>query len=175
MPEKSTEPRRRKALPPPDPRYRPALIDAHILDLSIGEANVAAVERILDLARTLELMVLLPCSVKHELDRPETPADVKRRANALIYSLKLELTADEAKLHREARALLQGNAKPGKHAMDAFHLVEAAKWGSFFVTLDGRINRKAAEIQGLLPGLWIVSPVGLLAIFDHHRATEAEP
>ena len=172
-PDPPAQPRRRKPSPPPDPRYHPALIDAHILDRSIGAANVAAVERILELTRSTQLMVLLPCSVKHELDRPETPADVRRRATDLIYSLKLDLTPGEARLHREARAILQGNAKPGKHAMDAFHLVEAAKWGSFFVTLDGRIIKKAAEIRAVLPGLWIVNPVELLAIFDQHGATGA--
>jgi len=52
--------------------------------------------------------------------------------------------------------------------MDAFHLVEAAKWGSFFVTLDRRISKKSADIEAILPGLWIVSPIELLAIFDRH-------
>ncbi len=52
--------------------------------------------------------------------------------------------------------------------MDAFHLVEAAKWGSFFVTLDRRISKKSADIEAVLPGLWIVSPTELLAIFDRH-------
>jgi len=58
-PNHPVEPRRRRRRPPPDPHYHPALIDAHILDRSIGEANVAAVERILALARSMQLMISL--------------------------------------------------------------------------------------------------------------------
>lgn len=38
--------------------------------------------------------------------------------------MEVQLTEPELALHERVRAVIQGNAKPGRHHKDAFHLVE---------------------------------------------------
>jgi hypothetical protein len=129
-----------------DPRYGNNFIDANFLHRTGGPED-AAVDTILKLARADEFTLLLPYSVKAEIDRPHTPAEVKRKAAQLSYSMQVQLTAPELARHEKIRALIQGNAKPGEHDKDAFHLVESAKYGGrYFLTNDGRLLNKAAEV-----------------------------
>jgi len=61
---------------------------------------------------------------------------------------------------------MRGNAAPGKHDADAFHVVEAAKYGGrHFITNDTRILRKKAEISELT-GIDVVTPTEFLARYD---------
>ncbi len=115
--------------------------------------------------------MLLPHSVKAEIDRPQTPARVKALASELIYSIPVELTQSENEIHSRLRIIMKGNALSDKHDADAFHVVEAAKYGGYFVTLDDRILKKKSEISNVLPGLWIVKPQELVDIF---RSTGCE-
>jgi hypothetical protein len=110
-----------------DPRYVNNLIDAHVLDRTSGLQD-AAVDQILELAAGGEITVLLPHSVKTEIEHPNTPEDVKRRAIALIYTEPVQLTPQELALHQKIRNILRGKAKPGKHDRDAYHVVESAKY-----------------------------------------------
>jgi hypothetical protein len=66
-----------------DPRYGNNHIDAHFLDAVEGEEG-HAVERILALYEGTEFTLLLPHSVKAEIDHPNTPAHVKARARGFI-------------------------------------------------------------------------------------------
>jgi hypothetical protein len=101
--------------------------------------------------------------VNQELRHAHTPAYVKNRAANLIYTEQVELTDDERETHEKVRALIQGNAKPGQHDSDAFHLVESAKYGSHFITNDQRLLKKANEIwellhlKVLLPSRWLTA------------------
>ena len=116
-----------------DPRIFNTLLDAHVLDRT-GGPDDAAVDEILGLD---ELTLILPHSVKSEIEHPNTPADVKRRALGLIYTLPVSLTPPEQELHQRVRTIVRGNAKPGKHDRDAFHLVEIHKHGGvYFITID---------------------------------------
>jgi hypothetical protein len=121
-------------------------IDANALDHA-GEPRGAAVDRILALAEEGEFTLLLPYSVQAEIAHQNTPPKVKRLASRLIYSMLVQLTEQEKATHKWIRELIQGNAGPGKHADDAFHLVESAKnGGRHFITNDGRLLKKAPEI-----------------------------
>jgi hypothetical protein len=109
-----------------DPRFGNNFIDANVLDRTGGPED-AAVDEILRLRDDGAFTVLLPYSVKAEIEHPNTPKEVKERAALLSYSMPVpveELTPDEAATHDKIRALIQGNAKPGQHSKDAFHLVE---------------------------------------------------
>ncbi|MBN8811846.1 MULTISPECIES: hypothetical protein [unclassified Sphingomonas] len=112
------------------------------------------------------MSVLLPHSVKAEIENPNTPTAVKCRAADLIYTMPVSLNPGELDVHAKVRALMRGNALSNQHDSDAFHVVEASKYGGYFVTLDKRILRKSAELRALLPGLWVVSPQELVGIYN---------
>jgi len=67
------------------------------------------------------------------------------------------MPANGAAQHQKVREIMRGNAKEGKHDMDAYHVVESAKYGRYFVTNDERILRKAKDISALL-SIAIVTP-----------------
>lgn len=161
--------RRRASRPPPDPRYHQVFLDAHILDDSVDEEVSQAIQMITGPMRQCVSM-LLPYSVKAEIENPNTPAVVKRRAADFIYTMEVSLTSAEMKTHAAVRAIMRGNALSGQHNSDAFHLVEACKYGGYFVTLDKRILKKRGEVRAILPGFWAVRPQELVAIFNQHVA-----
>jgi hypothetical protein len=94
-------------------------------------------------------------------------AGVKRKAENLVFSIKVELTGPELALHDKVRDVIRGNARPGQHDRDAFHLVESAKYGRQFITNNGRLLKKAPEIWEILQ-LEVVKPSEFLAAYLAH-------
>ena len=83
-----------------------------------------------------------------------------------IYTEPVSLTPAEVQRHQQVRDLVRGNAKPGKHDRDAYHMVEAAKYGGYFITRDPRLFRKCSQIARLLgQGFAIVTPTEFLEIY----------
>jgi hypothetical protein len=154
-----------------DPHYGNNFIDANVLDRT-GSREDATVHEILRLRDAGAFTLLLPYSVKAEIEHPNTPADVKRRAASFIYSLPLELTEPERATHDRMRAVIQGNAQPGQHLRDAFHLVESAKYGRHFITNDGRLLKKADAIWDMLL-LRVLKPSAFLDAY--RRAVAKRP
>ena len=155
-----------------DPRYGNNFIDANVLDQTGGDEDIA-VDEILRLLDDGSFTLLLPHSVKAEIEHPNTPAEVKRRAEKLIYSMPVQLTEQELQTHGEIRAMIQGNAKPGKHTNDAYHLVESAKYGGrHFITNDVRLLRKAPEIWDILQ-LKVLRPTEFLESYRRAKALRA--
>ncbi len=153
-----------------DPRFFNTLLDAHVLDRT-GGPDDAVVDEILGLD---ELTLILPHSVKSEIEHPNTPADVKRRALGLIYTLPVSLTPPEQELHQRVRTIVRGNAKPGKHDRDAFHLVESHKHGGgYFITNDERLLTKRAELAQVLRRLKIVTPTEFLETYRRFERSES--
>jgi hypothetical protein len=150
-----------------NPRIGNNFIDANVLDRT-GSPEDAAVDTILKMKWEGTFTLLLPHSVKAEIEHPNTPADVKQRATGFIYSMPVRLTQAELATHVRVRELLQGNAKPGQHAKDAFHLVESAKYGRCFITNDGRLLKKADEIFAMLQ-LRVIKPSEFLAVLLTQR------
>jgi predicted nucleic acid-binding protein len=152
-----------------DPRYCDSLIDANVLD-RLGSSEDAIVDDILALEERGKIALLLPHSVKAEIEHPKTPAPVKKRAAEIIYTKQVSLTQPELTLHVQVRSLVQGNAKPGKHDRDAYHLVEAAKYGGYFITRDERLIRKREEIAQLLgQSFAIVTPTEFLELYKQYE------
>jgi hypothetical protein len=142
-------------------------IDANFFDRTGGPEDTA-VDTILLLHEESAFRLLLPYSVKAEIEHPNTPADVKRKAEQFAYSNEVELTDPERATHDKIRALIRGNAQPGQHNKDAFHLVESQKYGGqFFITKDGRLLKKAEEIWEMLH-LSVVKPSDFLAAYLSH-------
>jgi predicted nucleic acid-binding protein len=130
-----------------DPRRGNNFLDCNALDRT-EEIEDAAMDEILALhQRPDSFTLLLPHSVKAEIEHPSTPAEKKRKAMEFLYSMEVTLTAPELATHEKLQILIQGNAKSGRHERDAFHLVESAKYGGrYFITKDRRLLKKAPEI-----------------------------
>ena len=151
------------------PRFGNNFLDANALD-DTGSPEDAAMEKILKLAETGEFTLLLPYSVQDEIAHPNTPSEVKRKSQFLLFSMPVELTVPELETHQRIRALIQGNAQTGHHAKDAFHIVESAKnGGRHFITNDKRLLKKAPEIwQELL--IRVLKPSEFIADYYEKEA-----
>ncbi len=157
-----------------DPRYYNNVIDTNILD-RLEDGHDEAVDAMLALYRGNMVSFQLPYSVKAEIDHPHTPTEVKERAREFIFTEPVTLTANEHALHAEVRELIRGNAAPGQHDQDAFHLFEAEKYGGgYFVTRDRRLLRKRAEIERLL-GLIVLAPTEFMSVYQEFEADERRP
>lgn len=116
------------------PRYTNTFIDSCAFDP--GGIEEVTSRRILEKWPN----VIVAHSVQKELYHPNTPEDVKRMGNELVYTIESELTPELMRKRDEIRTLIRGNAKPGKHKSDADHLFELYKLGGgYFVTTDVRL------------------------------------
>ena len=93
------------------------------------------------------LGIRLAHSNQKEIDHPNTPAWVKNTAASLIYTMQVSFTPGERSRLRKIHAILTGNGKPENVEEDARHVFEAQKYGSYFVTTDDRILRRAHELR----------------------------
>ena len=123
------------------PRYTHSFIDSCAFDP--GGPEEAASRRILEKWPYL----IVAHSIQKELDHPNTPDDVKRMAQAFVYTVETDLTPELREKKREIHALIQGNAKPGKHKGDADHIFELYKHGGgYFITTDERLLSYSEEL-----------------------------
>ena len=85
-----------------------------------------------------------------------------------IHTLPVSRTAGEKATLCQIRAILRGNAQPGKHDADAEHLFEASKYGGgYFITHDRRMLDKRDELRQLIGvALAIVTLEEFLAAYD---------
>lgn len=152
-----------------NPRFGNNFLDCNALDRT-DPVEDAAVDEILRLHEDPDnFTLLLPHSVKAEIEHPNTPAEKKRLAQNFIFSMPVNLTGPELTRLQNVRALIQGNANPGRHDKDAFHLVESAKYGRHFITKDARLLKKAPEIWEALH-LRVVKPSAFLAAYHAHAS-----
>lgn len=154
-----------------DPRICNIHLDANAVDRD-GTSRDSLVDRLLALRAATKINLVVPGSVRAEVQHPRTPLDVKSAVLGEIYSLPVGKTAGEHDTLRKVQALLRGNASSGKHDDDAFHLCEAAKYGGgYFITHDGRMLRKRDDLRSLLgPSLCIVTLQEFLEIYDDFAA-----
>ncbi|MDO8323893.1 MAG: hypothetical protein Q7T23_13230 [Phenylobacterium sp.] len=136
-----------------------------IFDDHIVPEQAAAVRRLVELEDAGEILLVMPASVKGELDHPNTSAAAKAAAIDHIYTIRIDpIPVAQVEL------ALRGNGEPGRHLKDATHIADALSGGGgYFVTLDGRIRTRLANFNDQL---WIVTPVELLAAYDRHLSEE---
>jgi hypothetical protein len=133
-----------------DPLVHNTMLDANLLD-EVVSGTCAAVNRMMELYDSGDdINIVLPYSVRDELNRPATPAAVRTAANRFIYSIRVQLTppeiANRDRLIEEAR----GNSKKKNVERDLNHIFEAGKHGGGqFVTRDDWLLRKAERIWDL--------------------------
>ena|ERR1700680_1177234 len=157
-------------IPDLDPRVGNNFIDTNVLDHTNGP-EAAAADEILELYRreNNDFLLLKTHSVDAEIRHPHTPAEVKRRWANMICTEQVEQTDDELATHEKMRVLIQGNAKPGRHELDALHLVESAKYGRHFITNDRRLLGKSDEIWKIRQ-LKVLKPSEWLAAYKAHAS-----
>jgi len=142
-----------------DPRIHNNFVDANFWDNSGNPFEDAAMSEILRLAEREEINLILPFSVKTEIEHPNTPPEIKFQATGFSYTPQTQLTPNELAIRTKLLRLFQGNAKSGKHDRDVFHLFEAEKYGGgYFITKDCRLLRKCKEVESLFISLCIVCP-----------------
>lgn len=156
---------------PIDPRLCNVTVDANALDRT-GGLQDANVERFIELADTQRITLLVPGSVRAEIQHSRTPADVQDAALPRIFSLPVGLNSSEHALLRRIQDTLRGNAAPGRHDADARHLFEAQKHAGYFITHDRRIiHTKRQALEAFLPShLRIVTLAEFLQIYDQFEA-----
>jgi hypothetical protein len=149
-----------------DPRICNIGHDANALDRD-GSPRDTLVDRFRSLASAGRLIVVLG-GVRDEVQHPRTPGDVKDAVLPRIFNLRPGLIPSQHDERRRVAAVLQGNARPDKHAADASHLSEAAETGcAYFITHDNRILDKRNELRSALPpSLEIVTLTEFFEVFD---------
>ena len=143
-----------------DPLHFNNFIDANILD-NVADGEDAAVNKIVDLAQSGEITLLLPYSVQNELKNPNTPAHVRRAATLFLFSVEVGLTDGERRHYRDLVDAVKGNAEEKNIAPDLFHVCEAAKYGGYFITRDKRLLHRSGAIASILQ-IDVVTPTVFL-------------
>jgi hypothetical protein len=141
------------------------------LDLD-GTDRDELVARFNDLSKAGRIKVVIAGGVRSEVLHPHTPAGVQAAVLPKIFNLRPGLNSTQKDERARIRAILQGNARPGKHDADASHLSEAAETGcAYFITHDGRILKKRDDlVSALPPSLAIVTLSEFFSILDDFEA-----
>lgn len=141
-------------------------LDANVLDKS-GRARDALVDRLTALVDAGRVNVVVTGSVRQEVQHPRTPRAIREAALPLSSGVRKGLSAAQHISRIRVRAILRGNARPGKHEADAEHLSEAAELGcSHFITHDGRILRKRDDLHACFDGALRI--MGLAEFLERH-------
>lgn len=123
-----------------------SFIDSCAFDPKYAPENAASTE-LLRLRNEQGLGLVIAHSTLKETDHPNTPARVRAEAAAMIYTKDVELTAPEIERLRRIETILAGNGKVESIVQDARHIFEAQKYGSYFITTDARLLKRAAQIR----------------------------
>lgn len=142
------------------------LIDSCAFDPKYAPEDAASIE-IFEFRREKDLPLVIAHSTLKEIEHPNTPSWVKDEAQALIYSLRVQLTADELKILRKIESILAGNGKVENIAQDARHIFEAQKYGSYFITTDSRILKRADALRNEV-SVMVLKPSEFLALARQH-------
>ena len=146
-----------------DPRRANNFLDSCAFDPKYAPEDGAAQE-IRELGRDGVVNLLLAHSNQKEIEHPNTPLDVKREAQGMIYTLETSLTRDELERKAKIHAILTGNGNPKKYIADAAHVFEAGKYIGYFITTDQRILGKRHELSRVCAAV-ILTPVEWLRVF----------
>jgi hypothetical protein len=154
---------------PLDPKICNIGLDANALDRD-GTERDHLVDRFRTLVSEGTLTVVLGGGVRAEAQHPRTPAEVKAAMLPRIFNLRPGLVPSQRADRARVLAVLQGNARPGKHAADASHLSEAAETGcGYFITHDQRILDRREELHAVVPpSLNILSLEEFFEIYDRY-------
>lgn len=156
---------------PLDPKICNIGLDANALDRAGTDRRGRLTARFRALASNGTLTFVLSAGVRTEAQHPRTPADVRDAMLPQIFNLRPALNSAQRADRARVLAILQGNARAGKHAADASHISEAAETGcGYFITHDQRILDKRGELYAVLPPtLNIVSLEEFFCILNRYQ------
>ena len=152
-------------------------LDANALDRKTPSRSVL-VDRFEALVASGAVELRVGAGVQAEVAHPATPGTLLRGLPTTEPRPFRPLTAAEHIARIRVRAMVQGNARAGKHERDAAHLSEAAEAGCrYFITYDGRVLGKRDDLQGFaLPvTLRIVTLEEFLRLWDAGQPPVAKP
>ncbi|MBI1213785.1 MAG: hypothetical protein GC190_20180 [Alphaproteobacteria bacterium] len=153
-----------------NPKYFHTAIDANALDPVTPERKRDAA-RLLELSRKRAISLILPYSVRKEFENRGTPEEIRRAAGEQIFTIETERTLEEEARASKILAVLQGNAKAGRHDADAGHIAELEKYGGgYFITYDDRIRDRQSEWRQFAPSVEIVTLEEYMTIFDEGQS-----
>lgn len=158
---------------PVNPWITNSFMDSCAFDPKYGPEDKAATE-LFRLHQAKGLGIRFAHSSQKEVDHPNTPAWVKTQAARLIYTSNVSLRPDERALLNDIRVVLTGHGKPENVEEDARHIFEAQKYGSYFVTTDERLLKRAAEIRGLC-SVEILRPSQFLELVRSYVPVDKHP
>ena len=144
-----------------NPRYVNNFLDSCAFDPKV-EPEAFASGEILAIADAGTFQLIVAHSTQKEIEHPNTPAEVKKRATERIFSLPVGLTQGEQRLRADIHRILTGNGKPENVREDAEHLFEAQKYGGHFITTDRRILDRGDELSAVC-GICVLRPSDFLA------------
>lgn len=153
-----------------DPKYCQTFYDANALDRD-EPGRSPMVDRLLGLGDERKISLIMPHSVQTEIQHPRTPSNVQRDASDQIFTIQTDKYSEEIERARKILAVIQGNAKPGRHDADAAHIAELLKYGGgFLITHDERLLKKQTDLAAVAPGVFIVTLERFLKIYDEYEA-----
>lgn len=139
-------------------------IDSCAFDPKYEPENKASIE-IFRLSQKGKLLINIAHSTQKEIEHPNTPNWVKRKAQNLIYTIDVSLTSNEIIKLREIETILAGNGKIENILQDARHVFEAQKYGSYFITTDSLILNRATVLRSAF-GVIILRPSEFLSLVN---------
>ena len=148
---------------PVNPLIANIYLDSCAFDPTYAPEDRAAAE-LLRLSRLGFVRLQIAHSVAKEIEHPNTPEEVKAAAASMIYTLPVERCPEETARLSAILAILAGNGDPANFREDANHIFEAQKYGSYFVTADGRIQRRSDQLASVVGPLRILLPSETLEI-----------
>ena len=152
-----------------DPRRSLNFLDSCAFDPKCSPEREAST-KLRQLSDDGVIVLNLAHSNQKEVEHQNTPAQVKREAVDLNYSIETSLTSAEVAQRVAIHAILTGNGTPAKFAADAAHVFEAGKYHGYFVTMDERILKKKSDLERICAAV-IVKPSELLEILHRTSST----
>lgn len=151
-----------------DPLITNTFIDSCAFDPKYEPESTASLE-ILRRSKENNLIIDIAHSTQKEIEHPNTPKWVKDKATELGYTIRVQLTPGEKTVLRDIENILAGNGRIENIAQDACHVFEAQKYGSYFITTDDRILRRADALRRRA-GVEVVRPSEFLALLTKNLA-----
>lgn len=145
---------------PLDPRRTNNFLDSCAFNPKLPDEYAASreIERLYD---DEKIVLLITHSVEKEIEHPNTPADVKKKALEMARTFDTHLTPDEINRQEAIRVVFTGSGNPETYRADAQHLFLAGKYGGHFITVDGRIIKrrnvlmKICAVDIFTPSEWL--------------------
>lgn len=122
-----------------------SFIDSCAFDPKYEPEATASIE-IFELSQAGHFLLQIAHSTQKEVHHPNTPPWVRQLAVDLVFSVDVQLTANERQQLSDIETILAGNGNIENIQQDARHVFEAQKYGSHFITTDNRILSRAQAL-----------------------------